>query len=317
MSYSFLRESKLYIVYGGTRYRMYTSSAISLNQTFAEDSYSVKTLHDQSKMFEGSIINKANPASFSFEVPLTVEKDESIIIDLLGDLTDGQLKEFDIFVVTTNSTFKLENAIITSTELDFVPHNQFTVRLEGQGTKLSRAGDESFTIPGSAVSGSFWGDTTKPYHQLGSRTRTPLIVYPVITIDSLNMTSIVSVNLQLQNSVNWSPFETLHDSLSVTNSSNAMFPTTYTLDKRTISGEVRQYQTDNNITQFDDFSTNSDMILKAVQVGKAHDATPFFQIQLNPVMYTARMDPGDVYTQSYDYRSLQNTAVSTQITQYS
>ena len=81
MSYSFLRESKLYIVYGGTRYRIYTSSAISLNQTFAEDSYSVKTLHDQSKMFEGSTITKANPASFSFEVPLTIEKNESVIID--------------------------------------------------------------------------------------------------------------------------------------------------------------------------------------------------------------------------------------------
>ena len=113
MSYSFLRESKLYIVYSGTRYRIYTSSAISLNQTFAEDSYSVKTLHDQSKMFEGSTINKANPASFSFDVPLTIEKDESVIITLLGNLTDGQLKKFDIYVVTTNSTFKLENAIIT------------------------------------------------------------------------------------------------------------------------------------------------------------------------------------------------------------
>ena len=339
MSYSFLRESKLYIVYGGNKYRIYTSSAITFNQTFAEDSYSVKTLHDQSKMFENSSITKANPASFNFDVPLTLEKEESIVIDLISDLVaktgdpdssasdrhdhddtviaPKQLKSFDIYVQTGSTTFKLESAIITSANFDFIPGNQFTVRIEGQGTKLSRAGDESFTIPGSAVSGSFWGDTTKPYHQLGSRTRTPLIVYPVITIDSLNMTSIVSVNLQLQNSVNWSPFETLHDSLSVTNSSNAMFPTTYTLDKRTISGEVRQYQTDNNITQFDDFSTNSDMILKAVQVGKAHDATPFFQIQLNPVMYTARMDPGDVYTQSYDYRSLQNTAVSTQITQYS
>ena len=96
MSYSFLRESKLYIVYSGTRYRIYTSSAISFNQTFAEDSYSVKTLHDQSKMFEGSIVNKANPAAFSFEAPLTIEKDESAIIDLLGDLTDGVVYDFSV-----------------------------------------------------------------------------------------------------------------------------------------------------------------------------------------------------------------------------
>jgi len=46
-------------------------------------------LHDQSKMFEGSTITKANPASFSFTVPLTIEKDESIVIDLLSDLAAG------------------------------------------------------------------------------------------------------------------------------------------------------------------------------------------------------------------------------------
>ena len=132
MSYSFLRESKLYIVYGGNKYRIYTSSAISFDQTFAEDSYSVKTLHDQSKMFEGSTITKANPASFSFDVPLTIEKDESIVIDLLTDVTDGQLKSFDVYVQTGSSTFKLESAVITSGSFDFVPQNQFTVRLEGE-----------------------------------------------------------------------------------------------------------------------------------------------------------------------------------------
>ena len=303
MSYSFLRESKLYIVYGGTRYRIYTSSAVSFNQTFAEDSYSVKTLHDQSKMFEGSIINKANPASFSFEVPLTIEKDESVIIDLLGDLTDGQLKKFDIYVVTTNSTFKLENAIITSAEMDFVPDNPFIVRLEGQGTKLSRAGDENFSLPGSA--------------QSESSTRTPLMVYPVITADSLDMNNIISINFQLSNDVEWTKYTNLHSSLSVTNSSNAMFPSAYTVKERTASGEIRQYQTDNNITQFDDFSTNTDLTIKAIEVGKASNATPFFQLQLNPVMYTARMEMGEVFAQSYDFRSLDNTAIGTRISQYS
>lgn len=303
MSYSFLRESKLYIVYGGTRYRIYTSSAVSLNQTFAEDSYSVKTLHDQSKMFEGSTITKANPATFSFEVPLTIEKDESIIIDLLGDLTDGQLKKFDIYVVTTNSTFKLENAIITSAEMDFVPQNPFIVRLEGEGTKLSRAGDENFSLPGSA--------------QSESSTRTPLIVYPVITADSLDMNNIISINFALQNDITWTKYTNLHSSLSVTNSSNAMFPSAYTVDKRIASGEIRQYQTDNNITQFDDFSTNTDLTIKAIEVGKATNTTPFFQLQLNPVMYTARLEVSEVFAQSYDFRSLDNTAIGTRITQYS
>ena len=303
MSYSFLRESKLYIVHGGNKYRIYTSTSIAFNQTFAEDSYSVKTLHDQSKMFEGVSITKAQPASFNFDGPLTIEKDESIVIDLLGDVTDGQLKSFDIYVQTNSSTFKLENAIISSANFDFGYENQFTAQLEGQGTKLSRVGDESYSIPGSA--------------QSESSTRTPVQVYPVITADSLDMNNIISATLQLQNNINWTPFTNLHNSLSVTSSSNAMFPSDYTLGTRIISGEIRQYQTDNNNTQFDDFSTNTNLTIKAIKVGEASNATPFFQIQLNPIKYTARLDPAEVYTQSYDYRSLDNTAVGTRITQYS
>ena len=311
MSYSFLRESKLYIVYGGNKYRIYTSTSITFNQTFAQDSYSVKTLHDQSKMFEGATITKANPASFSFDVPLTTEKDESIVIDLLGDLVatsdsdieTQQLKSFDIYVQTGSSTFKLESAVITVAGFDFMPQNQFTVRLEGTGTKLSRVGDESYSIPGSA--------------QSESSTRTPLLVYPVVTADSLNMSSILSVNLQIQNEVDWTENATLQDSLSVTNSSNTIFPATYTVGRRVVSGEIRQYQTDSNITQFDDFSTNTDLTIKAIKVGNASNATPFFQIQLNPISYTARMEAGAVYAQSYDFMSLDSTALATRITQYS
>ena len=304
MSYSFLRESKLYLVYGGTKYNIRTTSSITFNQTFAEDSYPVKTLHDQSKMFEGSTITKANPASFNIVVPLTVEKDESIVIDLLSDLVDSeQLKSFDMYVQTGSSTFKLEGAVITNGSFNFAAREQFVVELQGEGTKLSRVGDESYSIPGSA--------------QSESATRTPLLVYPVITIDSLDMSSILSVTLQIQNQIEWTPFETLHDSLSVTNSSNAMFPSTYTLGTRIASGEIRQYQTDNNVTQFDDFNTSSNLTIKAVEVGKASSDNGFFSINLNPISYTARMNPEDAYTQSYDYTSTDNTALGTRITQYS
>ncbi len=303
MSYSFLKESKLYIVYGGNKYRIYTTTAISFSQTFAEDSYSVKTLHDQSKMFEGSTITKANPANFSFGVPLTTEKDESIVITLLSDITDGQLKSFDIYVQTGSSTFKIENAIITNSNFSFSAKKQFFVEISGQGTKLTRAGNESYTIPGNA--------------QSESATRTPLTIYPVVTIDSLNMSSIVKAQVSITTEISWTKYDNLHQSLSVTNSSNAMFPSTYTIGKRIASGAITQYQTDNNITQFDDFNTSSNLTLKAVETGKASNDSGFFQLQLNPISYTARMAVADVYTQNYDFTSTDNTAISTRITQYS
>ena len=306
MSYSFLRESKLYIEFGGSKYRIYTTTAISFSQTFAEDSYPVKTLHDQSKMFEGSTITKANPAQFSFTVPLTVEKDESIVMDLITDLVatsesdieHQQLKSFNMFIQTGSSTFKVENCVITSANFVFNPREQFTVAVEGQGVKLTRVGDESFNL------GTI---------QSESSTRTPLLTYPVVTVDSLDMSSIIGVTLQIQNDISWTPFETLQNSLAVTNSSNAMFPSAYTVEKRIVSGAINQYQTDNNKTQFDDFSTNSNLSITA----KKTDDTDFWKITLNPIMYTARMRTDETYVQSYDFRSTDSTALGTRITAYS
>ncbi len=302
MSYSFLKESKLYIVYSGSKYRIYTSSAISFSQTFASDSYSVKTLHDQSKMFEGATITKANPANFEFDVPLTKEKDESIIIDLLSDVTDGQLKSFDVYLQSNQSTFKLENAIITGGAIDFGRENPLTIRLQGEGTKFSKVGDESYTIPGSA--------------QSESATRTPLMVFPVVSVDSLDMNNITSVTVNIQNNIDWTPFETLQSSLSVTNASNVMRASDYTVTKRLISGAISQYQTDNNINQFDDFSTTANITLKGIKIEDAADATPFIQIALNPATFTARMEPSEVFMQSYDFSYTGSATVDSIITQY-
>ena len=297
-------------------------------------------------MVEETTITKANPTNFSFDVPLTIEKHESPIIDLLSDLvantgdpestltdrhdqanvviTPKQLKAFDMYILTGSSLFKLENAIITSGAFDINPSTQFTVRIEGVGTKLDRVGDENATIPGNAVSGSFWSDASKPYHQLGSRTRTPLLVYPVLSIDSLDMSHIMSATIQIQNNISWTPYETLQQSLLVTNNdvTTLMRPSNYTVTKRDSSGEIRQYQIDNNnsgdnVRQFDNFSTSSNLTIKAVQVGKASSDVGFFKININPVSYTARMNASEVYTQSYDWRSLDSRALSTQITQYS
>tara|TARA_R110001632_G_scaffold85316_1_gene187360 strand:- start:11041 stop:11976 length:936 start_codon:yes stop_codon:yes gene_type:complete len=311
MSHSFLKESKLYIVYGGNKYRIYTNTALNFSQTFAEDSYPVKTLHDQTKMVEGTTITKANPAQFSFEVPLTVEKDESIVVDLLSDLVSSsvaeidtqQLKAFDSYIQTGSATFKVANCVITSSTFSFNPSEQVKVEVSGEGTKLTRVGNESYTIPGEL--------------QSETSTRTPLIVYPIVSIDSLSMNSIISTTLQIQTDITWRPFETLQSSLAVTNSSNAMFPSAYTIKNRVISGAIIQYQTDNNITQFDDFSTNSSITIKAVQVGKPSSDNGYFQINMNPSMYTARMSVDEIYTQTYDYRSTDNTALGTRITQYS
>jgi len=315
MSHSFLKESKLYLEYGSSMYRIYTTTAISYSQTFAEDSYPVKTLHDQSKMFEGTTITKANPASFSFGVPLTGEKDESIVMDLISDLVSTsdsgiqtqQLKSFNMYVKTGASTFKIEGCVITTASLDFGVKDQFLINVEGQGTKLTRVGDETFSL-----------GTIQSDFQLDGTTRTPKLIYPVVTViddteTTLDMNHITQTTLQIQNNITWTQSGTLHKSLNAT----MIYPTTYTLDNRVVSGAITQYQIGNNRTQFNDFSTKGSITIKAVEVGKASSDNGFWAIQLNPAMFTARMEVGDIYTNSYDFRSTDNTALGTRITQYS
>ena len=103
--YNFRKESSVFIVHGGSRYRIYTTPEVSISQTFAEDSYSVKTLHDQTKMFNGTTITKANPANFSFGVYLTEEKDETIVKSLLTeyDTSSGEqlVKTFDLYIAVS------------------------------------------------------------------------------------------------------------------------------------------------------------------------------------------------------------------------
>jgi hypothetical protein len=142
-AYNFLRESNVHLVYGGSRYLLKTTPDVSFSQTFAEDAYEVKTLHDQTKMFQGTSITKANPANFSFTVSLTTEKDETIVKSLLTDYdsTGSNIKTFDLFIVTGESTFKLNECVITNGDFNLAKGSNLTLAVSGQAQKLERVGD--------------------------------------------------------------------------------------------------------------------------------------------------------------------------------
>ena len=72
----------------------------------------------------------------------------------------------------------------------------------------------------------------------------------------------------------------------------------------------------NNINQFDDFSTSANITLKGIKVEDAANATPFIQLALNPATYTARMNVAEVYMQSYDFSYTGSATLDSIITQY-
>ena len=70
MAFEFLRDSKVYIVYNSTNYQLHVTPSVSFGQTFNQAEIDKKTLHGQLNLFKGSSITSANPANFSFTIPM-------------------------------------------------------------------------------------------------------------------------------------------------------------------------------------------------------------------------------------------------------
>ena len=62
-------------------------------------------------------------------------------------------------------------------------------------------------------------------------------------------------------------------------------------------------ETNNNYNDHSDFSTSVNLQITAKKVSDDND---FWKITINPAMYTSRVNPEEVYTTSYDFRSLDN-----------
>src|ERR1700741_2500252 len=153
-AYSFKKTVKFYIVYSGLRYRVDVYPDLSFSQTFDEKQINVKTLHAQGDMFDEAVINKANPANFSFTTPLRSDMTQRIALDLLLDYdstsTEKVLKTADIYVDNDVEIYKLEKCVFESGSLQLVRDRIVLLSINGTARKLSRAGASGvFTIPGT------------------------------------------------------------------------------------------------------------------------------------------------------------------------
>lgn len=293
--YNFLRESSVHIVHGGSRYQLKTTPNVTVSQTFSEEAYEVKTLHDQSKMFKGAKVTTANPADFTFEVHLTSEKDESIVLNLLTDYdtsqTDKVLKTFDMYLVSSKTTFKMEGCIMTEGNFELGLGSVVTLAVSGQGQKLSRVGDQNFSLPGSLVA--------------ASSTRTPHLAILDVELDGTDVANLISSTLSVQNNIEWTPYEDVHSSLNVTNATNTMYPKKHTISERIVSGSISQYLTDNSDTvaellTWEESGTN--VRVKSLKP----DGSVLLDANLDSCLFTNRLDTGDVLTASYDFRLVSN-----------
>mgnify|MGYP003315215529 FL=1 len=165
-----------------------------------------------------------------------------------------------------------------------------------QGKKLSRVGDENFSLPGNL--------------QSASSTRTPTKPLLEVLVSNSAVSNLVAATLLVQNNIQWTPYETLQNSLSVTNATNAMYPSDYSLTERNVSGNITQFHSDANASEYQTFNKST-----SVKIRTKVDGSTFFDANLADCMYTKRSNSAEVFTQTYDFRLVSTpTDLGNQIT---
>jgi len=274
--YNFKEDVEVYVVSGGTTYRIYVSN-ITFSQTFSEQSYPVATIHSPSDLFEESVINAANVANFSFEVPLLAEDHYTILQTLLVDVT-----EFDLYIKTQADTYRLRKSVMTTGNYVIERSRPLALQISGEAAQLYR-GVSGFT-PSSAF-------TDKTY----------IIPKVEIYLDGpFLMTDVVRVSMELQNEIQWTGYKTVNNAISAT----TMYPSGFTLSKRILAGSIAQYLTDTTTSYASDFEANASLDLKAGSGDFSALSNTFRGIHfLGDVSYTTRVNTGSpVFLRNYDWR---------------
>lgn len=277
----------------GTRYELEVYPDLEFSQTFTETTTSVKTLHSQN-FFESSTIVKANPANFNFTLPVLQEDDQKIAFSRLLDCSS-----FDLFIQSDESTFHLDNCVFTNGSFVIERSTELKLTLSGQAEKLNRVGDGYMVIPGTNVARA---STTRYLRPLET----------TITLDSVDISSeVFNVSAELQNEIQWTGYETVHKGIEVTGRANAMYPTGFTISKKSFAGSIGRYLEDGAQSRFLNFDKEVPLRIKA---GETISSSFYgFDFNMNTASFTGRSTAEEVFTEHFDWRMTSNSTLTTLI----
>lgn len=275
--------------YSNEMVKLEVSPELSFGQTFTDKTTEVKTLHSQD-FFEKSNIKKANPANFEFTIPVFKENDIAVVHDRLLDCST-----FDLYISTKQDVFKLQKAVITNGTYGIERSTPLTLAVSGQASKLSKLGSKSsltslFSIVQSSTANRTYLRTTEITNTLNS-------------VDISSET--ISINAELQNDIQWTPYTTVQGGISATSRSNAEFPENFTIGKKTFSGTIARYLCDTNNSLVNDFDETATLRIKAGQtIGGSFFG---FDFNMPACSFTNRSAVSEIFTQSYDWKLTDNS----------
>jgi len=293
-NFSFKNDVQVRLVHknaNGTdiRYNIVVSE-ISFAQTFQEKSFEVKTLHNQSS-FEGSVINKANPAEFSLNTALLYDDRHRVVFDRLLDCDS-----FDLYISTqSDDVWKLEKCVIQDGTFEINKSRPLRLAISGEASKLSKY---TGTIPGN--------DFTYP---------APIYVVPHIVTLTLGSDDIsdgvVGLSVELQNDISWNNYSTLQGALSATNAATSMYPSNFTVGTRVLAGSISKYLKDTS-TSVLTWNNNTPLRMTVQHLPAGGRGLDF---NITNCSFTNRLSTLEVFREEYNWRMTQNpTTLSSVIT---
>ena len=286
--YNFKKNAKAYIVSGTQQYQIDIYNDISASQTFDEQSYKRKTLHALNDLHDHAVVNNANPANFSFTTPIPDSASTPIVLTLGGTYAGGIVSSFDLYIQSDNVIYKLEKCVIDSMAFNLEMKSVLTVSVSGTAAKLSKFGNVgSVTIPGTV------NTLTRSYAKIDRLS---------VSIAGSVLDSIAAINVDLKNDINWVGNNTVNEAIT----GSMMYPSSYTVQGRTLSGSITQFITSDNIDTLSDTSTSAAIDLSIYYLTYS-SSTALLRFNLPSTVFTRRLNFEELINRVYDFRLNTNT----------
>ena len=113
------------------------ASSLNISQTFTEKTFPQKTIGSPLSLIEAGTTNKANPANFSFKVPILKDSLQTpVILDLLTGISNNNLKTFTLWIFLAQKAYTLTNCCFTSGTIGIQRTEPLSISLEGEASRL-------------------------------------------------------------------------------------------------------------------------------------------------------------------------------------
>lgn len=293
-NFNFLNNAQVFIVYNNIRYNLDVSSDIKFSQTFTDNTYPQKTLHEPQKMFEASNIKKANPADFGFTLPMYEEDDLQVVFDLLVDYkssTDFTLKTFDLYIELPDILYKIEKCAVTNGTFIIEKLQNLKLQISGQGTRLYHYVVNSNDYHSTGVNGF-------TVNSRSASVNPQRVDHLSVSLNNTSLDKIYKISAELQNNIEWVEEQTVHKSLQ---SGSITYPTDFKLKGRVLSGTIGQYVASDSVSYL---QSNLSQVPLVITAGK--NSSTGFQFNLQNCTFTNRNNVDRVFTQNYDWRMNDN-----------